>query len=758
MKGILVAIAAVTACPILPHAALALTYPQLWSTHAGDASAQQTLAVAVDDLTGRVAITGNAQGTINFGAGNLTSAGLNDAFLALFEADGTLVAAKIFGDAGGNQYGYGVGFDPFGNVFMTGYFSSAINLGGSNLTGAGGADIFLAKFDPFLNHLVSKRFGDASSQYPLDLVVDGAGNVLITGYFAGGVDFGGGLLTSAGGNDIHVAKFNNFLTHQWSARFGDAATQNGQGIAVDGAGNVYLTGYFSGTVNFGAGNLTSAGGNDIFVVRLSAGGTHQWSAKFGDASNHIGQKIAVTTAGDVYVLGHFTGTVNFGGSLLTSAGAEDICIVKFNASGVHQWSKRFGDVSSQFGYGIDVDATGVYFAGAALGAVNFGGNSFTSAGGRDAYMVKFDHDGDHVFSKLFGDATDQYGFAVDAGAGHVGLGGYFNGDINLSSGKATSGGGLDAFLEVLASHALEPIINSLTDVGNDQGRRMRVRFQRSGHDDALAPDPVIHYDAFVCGESIPTGALSTTGGCEYVYVGSIPARGQQTYTLIVPTFVDSTASQGDFDTGVYIVAAKSAPSAHHFSWAVWGSSIDNLAPAAPRQLTFNQVNLTWLPSEDEDFNYFAVWGSPTADFGDRTIIGYATAPLLDVSASPFAYYFVTAVDFAGNEGPAAMLRVLTGIAPGPVVHPLSLVAAPNPFNPSTTVRYTVPARGRVRIDVFDARGARVASLLDAHREAGAHSVTWNGTDDRGGRAGSGVYFARIAAGGESRTCKLVLLK
>jgi hypothetical protein len=758
MKHAFPLVAAACAGVLFPAAAGALSYSKLWSKFGGDASNQQTYATAIDEETGRVAITGPYSGSIDLGGGALTSAGGSDAFLALYEADGTFVAAKSFGDAGGNQYGYGVGFDGDGNVFLAGYFSSIINLGGSNLVSAGGADIFLARFDSFLNHVVSKRFGDLSNQYPLDLVVDGTGDVLITGYFQGGVDFGGGLLTSAGGDDAYIARFNSSLTHEWSARFGDAATQRCQGIAVDADGEFYVTGFFSGTINLGAGNLTSLGGNDIFMAKFSAAGAHQWSARFGDANNNLGQKIAVTPAGDVFLLGHFTGAVNFGGAVLTSSGAEDIFLARFNTSGAHQWSKRFGDASSQFGYGIDVDASGVYFGGAMLGSANFGLGNLTSAGGRDAYVVKLDLDGNYQFARLFGDATDQYGLSVDAGAGRVALGGYFNGTMALASGNATSAGALDAFVEVFGSFGLEPVIKSITDIGNDQGRRVRVRFSRSGYDDAVSPDPVLAYDAFVCGEDIPSGALSAAGGCEYVYVGSIPAGVSDTYTMIVPTFADSTIANGDFDTGIYIVAAKSAPNGHHFSTPAWGSSIDNLAPAAPRNLTFDQADLAWFPSEDEDFNYFAVWGSPTPDPEDRTIIGYTVDPVLDVSASPAAYYFVTAVDFAGNEGAPGMLRVLSGIGDDPAAHVLSLAAAPNPFNPSTTLRYTVPARGRVRIDVFDARGARVASLVDAERAAGAYAVAWNGLDERGGRAGSGVYFARIATGAETRTCKLVLLK
>lgn len=123
------------------------------------------------------------------------------------------------------------------------------------------------------DHLWSKRFGGPNDQFAGSVAVDGTGNVLLTGAFAGTVDFGGGPLTSAGAYDIFVAKFDSAGNHLWSKRFGDASAQYGQSVAVDPAGNALLTGYFAGTADFGGGPLTSGGANDIFVAKLASVGT-----------------------------------------------------------------------------------------------------------------------------------------------------------------------------------------------------------------------------------------------------------------------------------------------------------------------------------------------------------------------------------------------------------------------------------------------------------------------------------------------------
>ena len=119
-----------------------------------------------------------------------------------------------------------------------------------------------------LDHLHLR--GDSDSQAPGAVAVDASGNVVLTGTFYGTVDFGGGALTSAGSGDIFVAKFGSGGAHLWSKRFGDGDYQYGIAVAVDASENAIVTGYFFGTVDFGGGAFTSAGSQDIFVVKFKS--------------------------------------------------------------------------------------------------------------------------------------------------------------------------------------------------------------------------------------------------------------------------------------------------------------------------------------------------------------------------------------------------------------------------------------------------------------------------------------------------------
>ena len=294
-----------------------------------------------------------------------------------------------------------------------------------------------------MKHLWSERFGDASGQYAQGVAADASGNMIVTGIFNGAVDFGGGPLTSAGSDDIFVAKFGSNGAHVWSKRFGDSDPQNAYDVAVDVSGNVIVAGFFLGPVDFGGGPLTSAGGYDIFVAKFGPGGNHIWSRRFGNASDQFARSVAVDASGNVIVTGYFYGTVDFGCGVLTCAGLSDVFVAEFGPGGDCIWSKRFGDVGDQAGYAVAADASGnAIVAGYFNGTIDFGGGALTSAGDKDIFVAKFEPDGDHIRSERFGDASSQIALAVAVDvSGNVIVAGFFQGSVNFGGTVLTSAGG-----------------------------------------------------------------------------------------------------------------------------------------------------------------------------------------------------------------------------------------------------------------------------------------------------------------------------
>jgi len=290
--------------------------------------------------------------------------------------------------------GEGITVDSSGNPYITGWFRETVDFGGGNVTSAGNLDIFVLKLNSSGTFQWVNTYGGTTSDIGYDITVDSSGNSYITGSFEGTVDFGGGNVTSAGTNDIFVLKLNSSGTFQWVNTYGGTSFDLGYDITVDSSGNSYIIGYFQGTVDFGGGNVTSAGSYDIFVLKLNSSGTFQWVNTYGGTSGDIGIGITVDSSGNSYITGYFSGTVDFGGGNVTSAGSLDIFVLKLNSSGTFQWVNTFGGTSIDIGYDITVDSSGnSYITGYFYGTVDFGAGNVTSAGTNDIFVLKLNSSG-----------------------------------------------------------------------------------------------------------------------------------------------------------------------------------------------------------------------------------------------------------------------------------------------------------------------------------------------------------------------------
>ena len=746
------------------HAVLPLTY---WTERFGGTNSEDCRAVAVD-ASSNIIVTGFYTGTTNLGGSNFGTFGFNDVFLAKYNIDGVHQWSASFGGSLFDQ-GMSVAVDGSGNVVLTGFFAGSVNFGGGNLVSAGGDDIFLAKYNASGAYQWSFRFGGTSNDHGLAVAADKSGNVLLTGYFQNTANFGGSNLVSAGSNDIFLAKFNASGVHQWSQRFGTGGIENGQGVAVDGSGNVLITGYYFGAnLNLGGSTLVNTGGEQVFLAKYDAAGVHQWSQSLGGTTSDFGNAVAVDKSGNVFLAGSFTGTAAFGGSNLVSAGGSDAFLAKYDAAGTHLWSQRFGGTGQDDAYAVAADGSrGVVLTGDFTASGNFGGGTITGGGGADIFVAKYDAAGVHQWSRGFGDTGIDVarGIAVN-GPGNVVLAGNFTGTVDFGSGPLVGAGSGDL---IVANYFTGTGLNitSIADIGNDQGRKVKIRFDRSQWDIATVSNPVARYVALRRDDPPPAASSGINTGRDshqhllasgWTEVGSVSAFGDDSYGIDVPTIGDSTIALGPYNSTFYIRAATALPSTFYDSPIDSGYSVDNLAPGVPQNFAFSAGQLTWIKSSADDFDYFTVYGSSSNSFATATLVNYSVAPTMNVSGSPYVYYFVTATDFSGNEGKPAIVNSLSGVGGTPLSYVLSVSNYPNPFNPRTTVNYTVPQRGTVSVAVYDVHGAFVTTLFHGERTAGAYQVQWDGRAEDGAVVGSGIYFARIEQNGVARTKKMVLLK
>lgn len=362
--------------------------------------------------------------------------------LARIGPQGAIQWSRGFGGAGSWAVGHSIAVGAGGDIFATGTFDGAIDLGGGPLTPSGLANVYLASFDAQGVHRWSKRFGgacpaDSSCAWGGTVTTDPAGNVLALGMLHAPADLGGGEL----GGGLFLASFDADGGHRWSRSFfGGEHDQaaGGSALVTDAAGNIYFGGIIGDVVDLGGGPLAPAIGGaptPIFVASVDADGAHRWSRRFvpdgepleggWDVDGKLNEAItlralAVDAQGTVYFTGALAGTTDFGGGPVTSVGGmpagnfeflfSDTYLVSLDDAGQHRWSTRFGDDVVDEGRAIACDPAGnVLLTGfiadpAEQGGVDLGGGLL---GGRGFYVASLTPAGAHRWSTSYGNGDSS---------------------------------------------------------------------------------------------------------------------------------------------------------------------------------------------------------------------------------------------------------------------------------------------------------------------------------------------------------------
>lgn len=275
--------------------------------------------------------------------------------------------------------------DAAGNVYLTGYFTGQLNLPLSCTTNAptNTSSVFVAKLDSSGQSLWCRGFGTSGTQSGTAIAVDGSGNVIVSGIVGGTVDFGTGPLMGGGSfTDSFVATFDSSGNTVWAKAFPSA---NITSVAADGMGNILLAGLFQGTTTFGGPMLTGTAANNIDLAKLDSSGKHIYSKAFdpGAGANVYATTIAVDAAGNALLGGGYIGSLDFGGGPLTAM-SDGAYLAKVDPQGTHLWSKNFVSQFGAYGTNLAVDATGQpILVGYFAGTVDFGGGALMSSGGQD---------------------------------------------------------------------------------------------------------------------------------------------------------------------------------------------------------------------------------------------------------------------------------------------------------------------------------------------------------------------------------------
>ncbi|WP_437568924.1 hypothetical protein [Sorangium sp. So ce542] len=266
--------------------------------------------------------------------------------------------------------------------------------------------------------LWSALYGDPNIQSATGVGVDADGNIYIGGTFSGTIKLGDETLVSIGTADVYVASFDATGAHRWSARFGGSGAETLNGLAVTPDGKLVIGGTFYGSFTFGSATLSSVNALDSFVATLDRDGTPGWARQIGDSADQTLRSIAVDAAGNVVIAGYFSGSLLCSAPPLpvcaSSEGGTDIFVRKYDPLGAVLWTRIYGDTSNQFATSVAVDAEGgVLLTGRYNGTLTVGSRQVRNTGlGPNLFVLKLDSSGNGVWLSDYGDTASQAGTGI----------------------------------------------------------------------------------------------------------------------------------------------------------------------------------------------------------------------------------------------------------------------------------------------------------------------------------------------------------
>ena len=268
--------------------------------------------------------------------------------------------------------------------------------------------------------------GEGLPDYGSEMAVASDGSLYVAGGFESSqFDVGGGALENAqeGTADIFLVKLDPDGKHVWSKRFGGVENEHVYAIATDAADNVIVAGYYYGpSLGFGGAQLQNAGApvNDIYIAKLDAGGNHVWSTSFGGPSHDTLTGLAVDWSGHIYATGAFASNeISLGGAMITNKGERDAYLAKYDSDGNHVWSMGLGGDNYDAGTSVACGPGGtVYIIGQFESkTMELGGAPLNNqgVGSRDLFVGAFTEEGQHIWSAGFGGTGDDHGGLLAVG-------------------------------------------------------------------------------------------------------------------------------------------------------------------------------------------------------------------------------------------------------------------------------------------------------------------------------------------------------
>lgn len=652
-----------------------------------------------------------------------------------------------------------------------------------------GTGTFLTKWGS-----IGSGVGQFSS--PRDVALDGFGNIYVTdrgnnrvqkfttngsylaqfgtlgsgdGQFDGlqklGVGANGDVYTTETGNNRvqHFDSTGTFIAKWGTSGSGDGQFAGPDGIEVDGSGNVYV-------VDGGNHRVQKFDGGGAFLSKWGTVGS-------GDGQFLFPADVATFGDSDVFIVeasGHRIQRFIYQRDL-------------FISSLVSPTESRNG--CEPMTVSVTVANAGPSDAGPFDVAIRLSGDSIVTAS--DALLGSINV----AVVPAGGDSTVNLSVTLpaDAPRGNVFLGAIADDPGNVTETDETNNTAFNAFTFA------PPRIESVRDIPGDQGGQVYLAWWASPLDDPAQLGLITEYSlwraisAAAASSMIESGnailikpfdalpktastilraqSASACGTFFWELIGFQSAFFIPTYAKTVATLFDSTSVSQESHY-FQVIAHTTDPLVFYISNPDSGRSVDNLAPGAPQsvitvqEFTPEGLTLSWAPNVEADLSHYAIYRGADPAFVPGPANLVAAPPDTVFFDSDWRwdnryYYKLSALDTHENESAFAATdpNEVTGVddLPPPRAHYLEQ-NYPNPFNPTTTIDFGLAEQGDVRLEIFDAKGRLVRTLVREKRHHNRYSVTWDGMNNAGNPVASGVYLYRLKTRSFTQTRKMLLLK
>jgi hypothetical protein len=409
---------------------------------AGGTEEDEAFAVAVDGA-GNACVAGYFTRLASFGSFTLSAgkAPYIQMFVARLDRDGTFLWART---AGADSRAQGVAIDAAGNCTVVGQFQGSATLGSATLRSAGKYDLFAARLDTRGSFTWAASAGGAYSDYARGVALDGGGGAHFIGTFIDRAAFGATTLGASAAlrTQVFVARLDG--TGRFTRAVTAPGVSGAAAVTAGSKGETTITGLFNGGARFGSHALTSAGDDDIYVARLDAGGAFSWATRAGGVERDYGTAVALDGAGNTYLAASFRARADFGSTTLTSGGQWEVAVARLDSRGAFAWatgssSLNSGSIKSYaLSGGLAVDGAGnSYLCGRYSTQTTLGG---TTLSGSALLVARFSALGKVVWVDKAGNYKDSANSAALDGAGQLLVVGRFYGSGTFGAGTLRAQG------------------------------------------------------------------------------------------------------------------------------------------------------------------------------------------------------------------------------------------------------------------------------------------------------------------------------